>query len=135
MKRAEIIDAWGAGLTRDLYLMAMERGEKFWIAVGQKSVLGFSSHRVDEHEHGPAIYVRGNAAGQGIGSALFRVAEDSAKRAGATSLSISASLAAVVFYRARGFEEVGRGEHRLQSGKPMPCVFMRKVLTLTRGIP
>jgi hypothetical protein len=38
------------------------------------------------------------------------------------------SFAAVKFYRAHGFRETGRGDHRLRSGSLMPCVFMRKDL-------
>jgi putative acetyltransferase len=91
--------------------------------------LGFSSHRIDENEHGVAVYVRGKAARFGIGSALLRSAEASAVGAGATGIHIDASLAAVEFYKANGFEEVGRGEHRLWSGRAMACVFMRKNLT------
>ena len=48
---------------------------------------------------------------------------------GATSIHVDASLAAVAFYRANGFGEVGRGNHRLRSGRDMACVFMRKTLT------
>lgn len=32
------------------------------------------------------------------------------------------------FYSANGFVEVGRGETRLMSGRPIACVFMRKTL-------
>lgn len=60
-----------------------------------------------------------------------RSAEASAAAAGATSIDIDASLAAVEFYEANGFEEVGRGEHRLSSGRSMACVFMRKNLAAT----
>jgi putative acetyltransferase len=136
---AETVNDWGSGLSSDVYVKAMECAEAFWIAVGglgsKPEVLGFSSHRADEHQHGISVYVRGDAARQGIGSALFRVAEAAATRAGATTIDIAASLAAVAFYKAHGFEEVGRGEHRLQSGQSMPCVFMRKPLTIgeTRG--
>jgi ribosomal protein S18 acetylase RimI-like enzyme len=91
-------------------------------------VLGFSSHRIDGNEHGTAVYVREDAARRGIGSALFRAAEASAVAAGATRIDIDASRAAVEFYKANGFEEVGRGEHRLSSGRSMACVFMRKNL-------
>lgn len=129
---SETVSDWGLGLTSDLYVKAMECGEAFWLAVGgpggERAVLGFSSHRVDETQHGTSVYVRGAAARRGIGSALFRVAEATAKRAGATSIVIDASLAAVDFYGAHGFEEVGRGEHRLQSGHLMRCVYMRKTL-------
>lgn len=129
---AAIVRDWGARLRGDVYADAMDRGEVFYIAIGElggkPEVLGFSSHRIDGNEHGTAVYVRGDATRHGIGSALFRLAEASATTAGATSIHIDASLAAVEFYKAHGFEEVGRGEHRLWSGQPMPCVFMQKDL-------
>ncbi len=107
---ADVVNDWSAGLRGDIYVKAMERGEVFYIAVGKtdgkSEVLGFSSYRVEQNEHRTAIYVR----------------------AGANSIRVDASLAAIQFYKANGFDEVGRGEHRLWSGRPMPCVFMRKIL-------
>ena len=44
-------------------------------------------------------------------------------------IQIQASLAGVEFYKANGFEELGRGDALLMSGQSMPCVFMRKILT------
>jgi putative acetyltransferase len=132
---AGVVQDWGAQISGRLYVHAMDRGEAFYVAVGQlgnrPAVLGFSSHRIDGSEHGTAVYVRGEAARSGIGTALFRAAEASALAAGAASIDIDASLAAVEFYRAHGFEEVGRGEHLLSSGRSMACVFMRKTLTAT----
>jgi ribosomal protein S18 acetylase RimI-like enzyme len=126
---AEIVREWSSGLTPDMYRRAMEQGEIFFIALDQHdTVLGFATHRVDDRQHGTAVYVRGSAARRGIGSALYRLAEADAVRAGAGSIVIDASLAAVEFYKAHGFEETGRGDHRLRSGRPMPCVFMRKAL-------
>lgn len=134
---APIVFDWSARLTGDRYAQAMARGEVFYIAVGeidnQPAVLGFSSHRIEEGEHRTAIYVRGRAARRGVGSALFRAAEAEAVAAGAASIHVDASLAAVEFYKANGFVEVGRGEHRLRSGRPMECVFMRKELSLSRS--
>lgn len=125
-----IVRAWGAHIRPELYARAMQRGEQFFVAVADRSqVLGFSSHHGDGRTHGTAVYVRGGAARRGIGSALFRAAEASAIAAGARAIDISASLAAVDFYKAHGFDEVGRGAHRLPSGDAMACVFMRKVLT------
>jgi putative acetyltransferase len=126
------VSDWGSLVSGDLYTTAMARGEVFFIAIGQPDgrpeVLGFSSHRVDGDEHGTAVYVRGKAARLGIGSALFRTAEAAAIADGATSISVDASLAAVEFYKANGFEEVGRGQHRLPTGRSMACIFMRKDL-------
>jgi putative acetyltransferase len=125
----DIVSDWAARVTGAIYVNAMARGEVFFIAVGPAGdVLGFSSHRIDDGDHGTAVYVRGRAARRGIGSALFRAAEKSARAVGAASIEIEASLAAIDFYRANGFEETGRGAHRLWSGLEMPCVFMRKVL-------
>jgi putative acetyltransferase len=127
-----VVSDWGARIQGELYANAMDRGEVFFIAVGEagdtREVLGFSSHRADGPEHRTAVYVRGTAGRRGIGSALFRSAEADAIGAGAASLHVDASLAAVEFYKANGFEEVGRGAHRLWSGRRMPCVFMRKTL-------
>jgi putative acetyltransferase len=127
----DIVSDWVARLEGGFYVDPMARGELFFIAVrplgDNPEVLGFSSHRIDENEHRTAVYVRGTAARLGIGSALYRAAE-AAAMADARSINVDASLAAVEFYKANGFEEVGRGEHQLRSGRRMACVFMRKNL-------
>ena len=128
----ELVEAWGAGLTPDLYITAMESGEAFFIATGrvdgQPAVLGFSTHRVDDEQDGTSVYVRGSAARRGIGTTLLRLAEAHALAHGASSIHIQASLAGVAFYQANGFDETGRGDAILASGHSMPCVFMRKLL-------
>jgi putative acetyltransferase len=128
----EIVEAWAAGLTADVYVKAMEGGEAFFVATGpidgKPAVLGFSTHRVDDAQDGASVYVRGSAARRGIGTALLRLAEEHALAHGARSLQIQASLAGVEFYRTNGFEELGRGDAILRSGQSMPCVFMRKFL-------
>jgi GNAT superfamily N-acetyltransferase len=129
----EVVQAWGAGLTPDIYVKAMEGGEVFFIAMGhidgEPVVLGFSTHRIDDAQDGASVYVRGEAARRGIGTALLRLAEEHARAHGATSIQIQASLAGVEFYKANGFNETGRGEALLMSGRSMPCVFMQKLLT------
>ena len=129
----EVVQAWGSGLSPDLYLRAMEGGEAFFIAIGdldgQTVVLGFATHRVDDEQDGASVYVRGRAARRGIGTTLLRLAEDHARAHGAPTIHIQASLAGVEFYKRNGFEELGRGEARLMSGHSMPCVFMQKTLT------
>lgn len=128
-----VVDDWEQGITGDLYVKAMEGGEVFFIAVGEidgeAAVLGFATdYCIDGSQHGTSVYVRGIAARQGIGSALFKLAEREATARGATSIQVEASLAGVEFYQANGFEEVGRGETRLMSGRPIACVFMRKLI-------
>jgi GNAT superfamily N-acetyltransferase len=127
---ADVVSAWGARVAGGLYANAMASGEVFFIAIddGDGTVLGFSSHHVDEGEHRTAVYVKGAAARRGVGSALFRTAEAEARAAGAASIFVAASLAAEEFYRAHGFEEAGRGQHEIGSGRSMGCIFMRKTL-------
>ena len=129
---ADVVEAWGAGLTPKIYVRAMEGGEAFFIATGQldgrPAVLGFSTHRVDDAQDGASVYVRGRMARRGIGTTLLRAAEAHAFAHGATTIQIQASLAGVEFYQANGFDEIGRGEALLMSGRSMACVFMRKFL-------
>ena len=133
---ADVVEAWSAGLRPDLYVTAMDGGEAFFVATGtldgELTVLGFSTHRVDDAQDGASVYVRGRAARRGIGTLLLRRAEDHARAHGASSLQIQASLAGVEFYKANGFEELSRGEADLLTGRSMPCVFMRKLLP--RGV-
>lgn len=130
----DVVEAWGFGLTPDIYVKAMESGEAFFIATGhidgQPAVLGFSTHRVDDAQDGASVYVRGRVARRGIGTSLLRLAEAHAHGHGATNIQIQASLAGVEFYKVNGFEEIDRGEALLMSGLSMPCVFMRKLLTV-----
>jgi ribosomal protein S18 acetylase RimI-like enzyme len=130
---ADVVRAWRAAIQPRLYVEAMAGGERFFVAAttqdGRSEVLGFSAHHVDGGAHGVAVYVRGIAARRGIGSALLRVAETSAVSAGAVSVRLDSSLTAVDFYKANGFFETGRGEHRLRAGGAMACVFMQKNLS------
>jgi putative acetyltransferase len=133
---ANVVDDWGEGLSRTIYVDAMNSGEVFFIATGlldgRSTVLGFSSdYRIAGTLHGASVYVRGPAARRGIGTALIRLAEVHARATGAERIRVDASLAGVEFYRANGFEETGRGETHLMSGRPIACVFMEK--DLARG--
>jgi ribosomal protein S18 acetylase RimI-like enzyme/2'-5' RNA ligase len=133
-----VVADWQAGISRGLYLEAMERGEVFFIATGVREegpiVLGFASdYPIEGTKHGTSVYVRGSAARRGIGSALLRMAEAHGVRNGARSIEIEASLAGVEFYRANGFVETGQGEIRLRTGRTIGCVFMRKDLAEAMG--
>ncbi|MQA64457.1 MAG: GNAT family N-acetyltransferase [Alphaproteobacteria bacterium] len=130
---ADVIDAWGAPRSGDTYRRAMDNGEEFFIAIAHEAgkedcIIGISSYRCDAGKHRTAIYVRGDAARMGVGSALLAAAESAAQRHGASSIDVDASLASVAFYKANGFQELGRGEHKLATGQRMACIFMRKQL-------
>jgi putative acetyltransferase len=128
-----VVDDWQEGLTEDVYRIAMGKGEVFFIAIAEvdasRLVLGFSSDYVIEGStHGTSVYVRGKAARRGIGSRLLAMAEEHARSGGATAVTVEASLTGVEFYKAQGFQETGRGQTHLMSGRPIACVFMSKEL-------
>jgi putative acetyltransferase len=130
------VDAWQEGLSGDVYLRAMDRGEVFFIASGHVGgtdvVLGFSSDYVIEGgTHGTSVYVRGMAARRGIGTALLRRAEAHGAARGAMRVEIEASLAGVEFYKANRYIEVRTVDTRLRSGRTIACVVMRKDLART----
>lgn len=134
---ATLVDAWAAAVTPDMYVRAMGEGEVFFVAVGTvddgPAVLGFASHRPAGGDDGASAYVRGSAARQGIGRALWRLAEAHAREHGATAVIIHASLAGVAFYRALGFLEIRPEDVCLPSGDRIPCLLMRKPLAETRA--
>src|SRR5688500_16345289 len=89
---ATVISAWGRARSGEPYASAMERGEHFFVALEgaptstpggtngaseakpRDDVVGFSSYRVEDGKHRTAIYVVGEVARQGVGTALFREA-------------------------------------------------------------
>ncbi len=56
-----------------------------------------------------ALFVAPDRQGHGIGRALMRVAEASARRRGVAALEVPASLTAVGFYERVGFRSLGPG--------------------------
>jgi GNAT superfamily N-acetyltransferase len=132
----EIVEVWGAPRDGSRYGEAMMRGEAFFVACVsgfevENQIVGFSSHRLENEKHRVAVYVDGTASRQGVGKALFSAAEDMARQRGALEINVTASLAAVDFYKSLGFEEVSRGEHTMGNLK-MACVFMKKDLGVIR---
>lgn len=131
----EIVEQWQFNLRAEKYLEAMDRGEVFFIAVRKSDdvCLGFSGNvqhgeRDDASIFHLAIYVHPEGLRQGIGTRLYRLAEDSAKQRGAKLFEIDSSTSAKDFYETLGFENLGEGSHRLRSGHEMQCFRMKKQL-------
>ena len=129
----EIIAEWGAPRPPSRVRDSMDRGGIFFVAIDPEqedieSVLGFSSYAVDGDMHRIAVYVRGSAARQGVGRAVYTAAESVARAAGAPAIYVEAALGAVPFWTALGFETLDRFDHTLASGVLMPSVRMQKLL-------
>jgi GNAT superfamily N-acetyltransferase len=128
---AEQVAAWRAPCNPQRYVENMARGERFFLAFGgggRPEPLGFSSYRVEAGRHRIATYVVSSGARSGVGTALFRAAEDLARACGAPEIHVDASVVSVEFYLSLGFVELGRGVHPMRAGGELACVFMRKTL-------
>jgi putative acetyltransferase len=123
----EVVADWGKHRDGSRYLEAMKSGEVFFLAISpDKKCLGFSSLRKMDGNWRIAVYVQGNAARKGVGRKLINAAEILAQERKAEFIILDASLVAVPFYKACGYQELGPGPHRILSGLEMQCVKMRK---------
>lgn len=75
-----------------------------------------------------AVYVHPDAARTGVGSAILADLEGWARGRGVASLGLHASLNAVPFYEARGYDRVGERTHEFEGGVEAPVVEMHKRL-------
>jgi putative acetyltransferase len=75
-----------------------------------------------------AVYVSSECGRNGVGRALLNELEIRARQFGVPKLWLDSSLTAEPFYRAHGYQSDERTEHRLRSGRMMPCVKMHKNL-------
>ena len=90
------------------------------------AVVGFAERTDDEIR---AVYVHPLHARRGVGSALLRQLEQSARAEGVTRLWLDSSLTAEPFYRARGYETESVGQHTCSNGTVLQCVRMAKRLS------
>lgn len=117
LKIAEFSDRFSRGLDGELMFVAVENDE----------VLGFGSI-VPEICELRAVYVSPKAGRCGIGARLLTHLEEVARSLCVPRLQMDASLNAEQFYLQHGYTSERRGDHFLQSGKRMDCVYMCKEL-------
>jgi putative acetyltransferase len=75
-----------------------------------------------------AVYVHGDHAREGVGSALLAHLEDRARERGLAALVLWSSLNAVRFYERHGYERVRETTHETTGGVELGVVVMRKAL-------
>ncbi len=127
----EQVEGWAVGKTIEAYADQIGQGHVITtVAVEGEKMLGWGDYHFDAKTgtHRIGVYVRGSAARQGVGRAVFQAAELLARAAGAQEIRNAASLAAVPFYTVMGMEIVEEGTSTLRNGVALPCVYMRKVL-------
>lgn len=116
---------------------AADDGEVFVVAEVDGSVAGFGhlvppGEREDADAAEPAevvaVYVHGDHARRGVGTALLDHLEAAARERGAGALVLTASLNAVGFYERHGYERVREAVHETTGGVELDVLDMRKDL-------
>ena len=88
-------------------------------------IVGFSSLGINEVN---AVHVHPHYTQIGVGTLLLNAVETEALAQNMRKLKVSASITAVPFYQARGYQAIERSFHTLRSGVEIPCVSMEKSL-------
>lgn len=125
--RAEAWARFGIEQSHDL----LSQGE-FFVAEAHGRVLGVSGWSPDAERADSAwiryVFVRPEAAGLGIGRRLVATAEHAALAAGRDRLMLWASLNALGFYGALGYQQVRRATWPIERGVVLDYVLMAKRL-------
>ncbi|WP_255170697.1 GNAT family N-acetyltransferase [Natrononativus amylolyticus] len=122
----EQIDAWAAGKDPEAYPTG-NPDATFVVAERDGRVVGFGHLQRDEREV-QAVYVRPDHAGRGIGRALLRHLEATAREAGLDWLTLVASKNAVGFYERCGWDRLETVDHESTGGVVLECVRMERRL-------
>lgn len=120
------IEAWAGRTTPGSYAGDLARRELF-VAESDIGVIGFAVV-VSEAREVRAVYVHPDAQHGGVGRALLRVLEDTARLRGVRDAWLDASLNAEAFYRRAGWRKVRDTRHAFPGGRDIACVHMTKSL-------
>jgi putative acetyltransferase len=118
------VEAWASGCKTADYTAAIEADVlDYVVADCDGVVVGFGSLKWDpsddyETDIGAevtAVYVLPSAAREGIGTKIYAELERRAREQGVSVLGLSASLPAVPFYEAHGYDRVTEYDHEFSS--------------------
>ncbi|MGH7894078.1 MAG: GNAT family N-acetyltransferase [Candidatus Binatia bacterium] len=123
---AEEVALWARRVTAASYTEDLVRRDVF-VAEEAGRVVGFGVLDTPDEEV-RAIYVHPAAARRRVGTHLLRALEDAARLRGLRGLHLDASLNAVSFYLAVGWERERATTRTLAPGRDIACVAMTKRL-------
>ena len=122
----EQIASWLDGRTPGMYLDAIARNA-LWVADGG-DLLGFAETAGEELTK---LFVRGDRARSGAGSALLETAVSDIARAGHDCAYLEATTNAAPFYGKHGFDVIGTG-HFSHGNSPLQLEIVKMARRLTR---
>ena len=120
-------NAWIRFVTEEAMRQGVSTAEAIaFVAETDETVVGFSTLHGQEVR---AVYVHPAAQNRGVGTDLLRAVEAEARARDVQTLTVSASLNAIGFYDAHGYERVGEGTVELDESHEIRCVEMEKALS------
>lgn len=126
----ELLERWAASPLPKTFAAAIERK---YVVVGEAEfrIAGFAILNPPTSEV-EAVFVAPADIRRGLGRQLLAHLEAAARNAGAHKLGLDASLNAVPFYTAAGYQVLSNGVHTTRAGVEIACVRMQKSLD---GVP
>lgn len=129
----DVVAEWAHDRDPDEYPISSDN-TYFLVAERGASIVGFGWMKPDADEYFrepvdgeiTAVYVHPSVAGEGLGSRLYGRLEAYARERDVSSLGLWASLNAVPFYDAMGFERVVEHAHEFDENVTGTIVEMRK---------
>jgi putative acetyltransferase len=127
-----VIDAWAGALEERRYQrfrqVIGDGQEIMYVAEHQSKIVGFGSV-IPANNELRAVYVDAHWVRCGVGSAILRQLEATARERGCPFLKLESSLNAREFYLAHGYVELARANHGVADDYEMACIVMRKRIT------
>jgi putative acetyltransferase len=126
-----VIEAWAPmPVTEDAIKLVLANSDREFRLIAESSgrIVGMGA-AVFEKVELRACYVAPDAGRKGVGSALVKAIERTARDRGAPRLELDSSVTAEFFYQTLGYEAIKRVDHVLSNGQRMACIRMRKQLS------
>lgn len=120
----DIIEIWSMRSSAQRFRGNEDRCKR-WVAVEGDKVIGFVDHSLDGELWG--LYVHKDYIGEGIGSRLLGIAEDSIKKAGRKEIILKSTITARGFYQKHGYEVVKKFLHPM-GDKKLEIYLMKKAI-------
>jgi putative acetyltransferase len=117
-------ESWAFGLRADAY--RTDHGSIIEVAVDAHDRPVAFCHNGRDEVFG--LYVDPNWQGRSVGAGLLARAERAISARGHAMVRVKATVSALPFYRAHGYETVGHAKHKTRGGMLLASVLLEKVI-------